>query len=157
MKNLTFFKSIGASYIYFSTKNKIRSILSIILILLGCIFNIFYDNTLFEKYEIIPRIMSIFVPVLWLYQVSSKIEIDTENKNIIKHYFMGIYKRYFSINSFKNFHSVRNTTNFIYDGTDLYMMFNTDKKSTDVKISKMRNTIKLNELKLEITYIINSC
>lgn len=153
--NYKFFKKNENKYIFFSLKNKISSIFCIILIIIAIILNLKYRNL--GESDIVFRLMSFFVPLLWLYQSNTKIEIDRRNKTLSKHIFYGLIKKSYPLDKFVNFQVIRNTTNFIYDGTDLEMRFETNGKVNDVKIYKMRNTVKLNELKLEITKIINVC
>ncbi len=155
--NYKYFKKMNeGKLIYFPLKNKIFSIFCIVLIILAIVFNLKYSNADLGEAAIVFRLMSFIVPIIWLSQSSSKIEIDVKNKTLNKHFFYGLIKKSNSLDHFSHFQVIRNTTNLIYNGTDLVMKFKKEEKTNDIKICRMRNTVKLDELKLEITKIMNS-
>lgn len=157
MKNLKYLKKNETGFIYFPLKYKIFSAICVVLIILGCVFN-FYNSTddLGSEHAIIYRIMAVLVPFVWLYNASSKVEINTKDNSLIVSNFFGIFKKKFFLNAFSGFLITRKSTYFIYTDTSLAMVFKTKEKSNDVTIASMRNTTKLDALKLEISALINT-
>lgn len=151
-KHIEYFKTNGKGFIYFSETSKVLSILSAVLIICGCVFNFTYSNEYLGEYAVIYRVMAVLVPLIWFYNESLKIEIKKET--VTKIYFFGIFKKSFPLKTFQGFSVVRNSTYFIYEETDLFMVFKTNGKLVDVKITSKRNTVKLNDLKLEISSLI---
>lgn len=156
MKNLTYFKATETGFIYFPLKQKILSVFCILLILFGFVFNFYYNNNALGQYAIIYRIMPIVVPLFWLYGASTKIEINIKNNHLITSHYMGLLKKNFNLDVFKGFYVLRQSSYFIYTSTQLSMVFKVNDKLNNVPVEDMRNTVKLNSLKLEITSILNN-
>jgi hypothetical protein len=136
----------NSSNIYILKKNYAIYIIAIAVLLLLSGYLFISKN----KSDGLPYWLFPFVPIcLALMEASKRFEIDVNNKTIAQSYF-GYNKTSYSFNEFTNFVLTQHRMNFIYQGTEIKMRFNSSNKPSELSIKKIDKKEKVDLLLEEI-------
>ncbi|MEG0851193.1 MAG: hypothetical protein RSH24_15110 [Flavobacterium sp.] len=105
-------------------------LIAVSLFFLATVYYYFFENST-DKKEIQYMLMSLGVLLILIGLCSKKAYFDPKNKELIFKFY-GIAFTKYALSDFHNFSITRNTTNGMYNGTDVKLLF----KKPDVKIKE---------------------